>query len=350
MNNLPAQIQHVAQQCSKILEAVQPRGGRFADPSTKTQIEYLRQTTQLIQRTRHTKGGLVEVIQSTAHISTFRKRLAALRYFLHDQQQQLFRRLKQPIVPAPEILYLELRQHLEQLQDLAKLQQEGMRNQRAKRRSKRQALAGLPSNWRTALCKRAADGRYIFPLIVLALTGCRPSELVKGIHLWRSRDETEAKDLIHFSIQGVKVKSTQGQPRRTITYAADDPHPLVVVINKLLDTQEEPHVLAKIDSAVNLTVEIRRLANCLWPKHKQPVTAYCFRHQWAADIKANSDEDAASRGLGHISAKTRRFYGTANQASTAQRLRPLRVEAERPLKSNPSFRFPGHKPGDQPRP
>lgn len=68
----------------------------------------------------------------------------------------------------------------------------------------------------------------------------------------------------------------------------------------------------------------------------QPITAYCFRHQFAADLKANGDDEATCRGLGHISAETRRLYGTAGQASKGHRLRPLQIDAERPVKPRPS--------------
>ena len=167
---------------------------------------------------------------------------------------------------------------------------------------------------------------------MLTLTGCRPSELVHGIDAWRGKDEVTGKLLIHFCIRGAKVKDSQGQPQRTISYATNGPHPLVIVVNELPDTQPVPRVFAQVRSTVNLTLEIRRLAHSLWPKHKQPITAYCFRHQFAADLKASGDEDAASRGLGHISARTRRFYGTAGQASKGDRLRPLLIEAQRPVK------------------
>lgn len=59
---------------------------------------------------------------------------------------------------------------------------------------------------------------------------------------------------------------------------------------------------------------------------------YCFRHQFAADLKANGDDEATSRGLGHISAETRRVYGTAGQASKGHCLRPLQIDAERPIR------------------
>ena len=349
MSDLRIKTQELANRCQALLDAMRspdvhaPRG-----PSSKTKLAYERQAQQLLHRTLHTEGGLFAVVQSTTRVSTFRKRLVALEHFLGSQQEQLTREMSVPVIPAAEILHLRFLLHLKHLQALQRLRQEGMTGERAKRRSKRQSLAGLPANWRIALCQRAMGGRYLFSLIVLALTGCRPSELVHGIDVWRGRDETTGKLLIHFRIRGAKVKDSQGQPLRTISYATNDPHPLVVVVNELLDTQPEPRVFAQVRSAVNLTVEIRRLARSLWPKHKQPITAYCFRHQFAADLKANGDDEATSRGLGHISAETRRVYGTTGQASKGHRLRPLQIDAERPVK--PRRRGPCTKRRGDPKP
>lgn len=50
-----------------------------------------------------------------------------------------------------------------------------------------------------------------------------------------------------------------------------------------------------------------------------------------ADAKRNGDADAVSLGLGHLSRKTQRAYGTASQSKPAHRLKPLRIEAERPV-------------------
>ena len=333
MNELLFKMQELANHCQTVLNAMRSSDiQEQRSTSYETKVEYKRQAQQLLQRALIVDGGLFAVVQSTTRISTFRKRLVALEHFLGSQQEQLTREMIASVMPAAEILHLRFLLHLKHLQALQRLRQQGMTGERAKRRSKRQSLAGLPANWRIALCKRAAGGRYLFSLIVLALTGCRPSELVHGIDVWRGRDETSDKLLIHFRIRGAKVKDSQGQPLRTISYAANDPHPLVIVVNELLDTQPEPRVFAQVRSAVNLTVEIRRLARSLWPKHKQPITSYCFRHQFAADLKANGDEEATSRGLGHMSAETRRVYGTAGQASKGHRLRPLRVEVERPVK------------------
>ena len=339
MNDLLKKLQELEKRCRAILDAMFSRDAREPrSASPKTEMEYERQAQQLLRRVRHVEGGLFYVVQSTTSVATFRKRLAALQHFLCTQQQQLTQQLNAPVVKAAEILHIRLLLQLKNLQTLQRLRQEGMTGQRAKRRSKRQALAGLPTNWRTTLCKQAAGGRYLFPLILLSLTGCRPSELVNGIHVWRTKEAASGRSLIHFSIAGAKVKASQGQPVRTITYDAKDPHPFIVVVNGLLDAQPEPQVFAQISSAVNLTVEIRRLARSLWPKHKQPITAYCFRHQFAADMKANGDDEATSRSLGHISAETRRAYGTAGQASKGERVRPARIDSQRPV--NPRRRGP----------
>ncbi len=90
--------------------------------------------------------------------------------------------------------------------------------------------------------------------------------------------------------------------------------------------------LVRIDSPANFTIEVRRLARSLWPKHKQVIAAYCLRHQWTTDMKRSLSADSISQGLGHASAKTRRHYGQANQASGRNALHPVAIEAVRPVK------------------
>lgn len=226
-----------------------------------------------------------------------------------------------------------LTEHLHRMQTLAEIQQQGLNTPRRKRNSKRQALAGLPPDWREILCQRGKNGKYATALLVSSLTGCRPSELKRGIKIWKKWDDLLGKTLIYFQIQGSKVKNNQGQPSRLIVYDAADTHPLIAAMNRQFKTQADAVFLAQVSDPCNFTVEVRRLAHCLWPQNKHSITAYCFRHQWSADNKSFGDGDAVSRGLGHASAKTRRSYGTANQSSDFYRLCPVRVEADLPIKS-----------------
>jgi len=326
------QLVAVVEQCLAALASIQPNGGAQTK-SASTKADYRKLSHSLLLRARYTEGGLAEVVQNTGRSTTFYKRVAALRYHCYSQLDALASELS---LAADEAAWRELTPQfaalLDHMKALASIQQQGMTQPRRKRRSKRQALGGLPPDWRTALCHRGAGGKYAQALLVSALTGARPHELVKGIEVWRAYDEALQQDVICLHLQGAKVKSQQGQPNRFMTYAVDDANPLVAALVQHVGSQEEQRLVVQIAHGGNFTVEARRLARCLWPTHKHAITAYCFRHQWSADVKAVGDSDAVSRGLGHASAKTRRYYGTAGQSRSTDQLRPVRVEAERPIK------------------
>ena len=330
MNSIYQQMIDLILRCKEAVDAIQPRGGAFTDPSPATRTEYLRLADTLYCRARYAEQGLIGIMQGTGRSSTFYKRLAALRYFMHHQQFHLMRDLQQADEQAQQRLLPQLQHHLQQLQTVAEIQQSGLCAPRRKRNSKRRALTGLPQNWREMLCERGKAGKYGEALLIAALSGCRPAELQKGISIWRAFDKSQATDMIYIEIIGAKVKTTQGQPRRIISYAVSDGHSLIAATNGLLDQQDESFLHVQVASAGNFTVEVRRLGKILWPKHKHAITAYCFRHQWGADMKRLGDSEAVSRGLGHVSAKTRRLYGTDSQSSDG--LRPLEVEASRPVR------------------
>ncbi len=193
-------------------------------------------------------------------------------------------------------------------------------------------MRGLPGDWRERLYQRAAKGKYADAILVAALTGCRPEELRHGVLIRRVDNPRIGMSEIRFEIDGAKVKAHQGQPQRLIAYGAHDPRPLLEALRIRLAGRRE--LLVCIDSPVNFTVEIRRLARHLWPKHKHAITAYCLRHQWAADLKRHAAADSVSQGLGHASAKTRRHYGQANQACSRHALHPAAIEAERSVKAS----------------
>lgn len=165
-----------------------------------------------------------------------------------------------------------------------------------------------------------------------ALTGCCPAELVLGIKVWRALDPERNQAVIHLEIAGAKVKRGQGQPHRRLMYAEEDGHPLVAMLNRTLTKAEGGPVVVSIESAANFSVEVRRLAASIWPKHPYAITAYCLRHQWSADAKRGGDAGAVSRGLGYLSGKTQRIYGVALQGKSGNALKPLSIEADRPVK------------------
>ena len=331
-------IPQLLEQCRAAMSVVLPPSVSFDEASENTRDEYKKLGCTLLRRAAKNGGRLSEVLLDTQRPSTFHKRIAAMRFCLWLQFLELRNVAHEAVFPegATDNMAAEFRgrlqQHLDWIAQYQMVRRQGLPPARKKRKSKRQALRGLPPCWRESLCKRGAAGKYSAALLAAALSGCRPAELVAGVYIWRDFDETEQKEVINIDISGAKVKARQGQPRRIIHFPASDNHPLIESMNQLLDQQDEPALKVQIANAGNFTVEIRRLSKCLWPAHPQAITAYCLRHQWSADTKRTQSGDSVSRGLGHASAKTRRNYGQAQQASKAGALRPLAVTVERSIK------------------
>lgn len=320
------QLVALTRECVKILPMIKssvPPAGR----SQATEAEYLRVAEALIRRGGGSEVDLIRAVQDTRRPTTFYKRLAALRFSCAHWMSMYCSQLSNaPPARWPELMVVfeNLRRYM---LALVALQRQGMGRARSKRQSKRQALKGLPPDWRVQLCARGASGKYALPLLVAALSGARPSELAKGIKVSVSAEGDSGGAQLSLHIDGAKVKAGQGLPHRRISYALDEAHPLVVAFIQILsDIPAAQHTISVADPG-NFSKEVQRLARSLWPAHKDAVTAYCFRHQWSADVKAGGDYDSVSRGLGHRSAKPGRSYGTASQSRGLHRLRPASVDA-----------------------
>lgn len=333
--SLPAVHELVAtvRTCLDTLSAIRPKGEPTSQ-SAATQAEYLKLARQLIRQGNSADGGLVAVVRNTGRPTTFYKRLAALRYHCFHSIDVLATELPQALdATIQERLQASCHELLMTMQALITLQRQGMTQPRRKRRSKRQALRGLPPTWREDLCARGVRGKYADALLISALTGARPAEVAAGIDAWVEFDDLLGRDILCLYVTGAKVKASQGQPSRFVAYSANDTHPLIAALVKRLSSEPGKKLRVQIAKAGNFTTEIQRLGRSLWRDHGHTITATCFRHQWSADLKASGDGDAASRGLGHRSAKTRRHYGTAHQARGGHALRPVRIEANLPVKA-----------------
>lgn len=321
----------MARECGAMLPAALPHELSKVRSSC-TEAEYLRMAHVLLQRAQALPGGLAAAVQDTGSARTFHKRMAALKFCCRHIVIQHLEGLSTAQNFDWERLADVLPRLHEQLCALITLKQQGMTQPKRKRRSKRQALRGLPSTWREDLCERGARGKYSDALLISALTGARPGEVVTGIDTWLQYDESLGMETVCFHVTGAKVTAHQGQPHRFVAYAVDDTHPLVAALVRRLCTEPCRKLHIKIANAANFTAEIQRLGRNLWREHAHALTATCFRHQWSADVKALGDADAASRGLGHRSAKTRRHYGTAHQAQNGHALHPVRIQADLPVK------------------
>lgn len=141
-----------------------------------------------------------------------------------------------------------------------------------------------------------------------SLTGCRPAELCNGVVVSYRNDGLEK--VLTFKIKGAKLTELSGQEWREIIYRASNPEGLLANAITLVQLCDKT---ISIESPVNFAVEIRRIAKEIFPGHKKSVTAYCFRHQFTADLKASGDGDVVSLALGHRSLKTKKVYGQRGQ-------------------------------------
>ncbi len=329
IENLKAKLLHSTELIQQIASERNRRTGR----SPNTEHDYLRLAQTLLTRAKTVDGGLIGAVSDTRRPTTFQKRIAALRFTLQSRQLELLDSIVEPVTPELAQKWQRLLdEQIDHTQAVIELRRQGLVGHRARRRSKRVALGGLPPDWREQLCLRGSTGRYADALLLAALTGCRPSELEGGIEVSRVVNPMTEQPLIEIVIDGTKVKKLQGQPIRRIRYAEDDEHPLVLMLKGVLSKSQRTPMLVQINHADNFSVEVRRLAASLWPAHPQTITAYCLRHQWAADAKRVGDAGAVSRGLGHLSAKTQKLYGTASQGRRGYLLRPVSIEVERPVK------------------
>ncbi|BEU98664.1 hypothetical protein ACDW_43700 (plasmid) [Acidovorax sp. DW039] len=180
--------------------------------------------------------------------------MSALRFTLQQRQLELLGSIIEPVSDDQAQRYIAaFDEQIACVQALLELRRRGLGGLRALRNSKRRALSGLPPDWRVQLCKRGSAGRYGAALLVAALTGCRPSELERGVKVWQTQDTATQEIEIHFEVAGAKVKREQGQPHRRLTYAAGDTHPLLSMIKALLSGTAETPVVVEVASAMNFS-------------------------------------------------------------------------------------------------
>ena len=189
------------------------------------------------------------------------------------------------------------------------------------RRSKRQDLKGLPASWQKTLIDEVQK-KDRTALLVEAVTGCRPTELVAGVKVMVSDTH------ISITIAGAKVSETSGQPSRTLTY--DIATGLVQSLSRRLGIGEH---IVKVDDARRFSTSIRDAGKRAFPALRRTLTPYCLRHQVASDLKASKlSSDDVSKSLGHCSDKTATRYGHSKLSKGG--IVPVSVTASREVRQS----------------
>lgn len=179
------------------------------------------------------------------------------------------------------------------------------------RRSKRQGLAHLPADWRQRMWEIIPSASKYRPAIaVLQLAGARPSELERGVEVFAEHDGS-----LRVEIHGTKrgVDGHHGRETRVITIANETP--AAMWLWKIC-RERDGDIAVQIASPRRLADEVTRLGRRLWPRKKDTVSPYSYRHAFAADVKAQfpDDWDTIAAALGHSVPETQRLYGRAQQS------------------------------------
>ncbi|WP_313313563.1 hypothetical protein [Stutzerimonas nitrititolerans] len=201
---------------------------------------------------------------------------------------------------------------------------------KAKKQSKRSSLNGLPIDWRVLLLAKLKSADRL-AAAVLILTGCRPAELRKGVHVRRVGASLE------FIIQGAKVSDLTGagQPERILLINANAI--LGEEINKLLlkKISLEGDEMVIQDTGQNRAFE-KRLSRAAKRAGLSGISAYSLRHQFSADLKGEAEPDQVSLALGQVSRRSRKRYGHAKQRRSGAGGLLISVQATRELRGGES--------------
>jgi len=184
--------------------------------------------------------------------------------------------------------------------------------------SKRVRLRGLPNDWRAQMFAGLRSGsKYQDVVAVLSATGARPAEFVNGIEV-----SLEAAGTLHFKIEGVKTHGGKyGQTERSFSVTVDRLE-LVYLRDRLMENNGPLVVKA---SAGAMSDKVRQLSEKVFPNLKSTVSAYVFRHQVAADLKASGLQDTeVSAALGHSVDETKGYYGAAQSARSTGGVKNIR--------------------------
>ncbi|WP_144408793.1 site-specific integrase [Chromobacterium vaccinii] len=296
--------------------------------SEATITGYMREFDRLVGESGREPAELWAAVCNTSSKRTYHRRVAALRHNLRLELEAALRRQDQHQRANDTPEWLQEIEYVASLLELAQLVEASrgkcpLENPEP-RRSKRQALRGLPSEWREQVSQAMKTSKYHIAYLAAAVTGCRPDELERGIQTCINNGE------ITFTIVGSKVKELQGQPTRSIVYSLEESHALLDELAAYIQAHGTEMTI-QVPSKVNFTSAIRRVGRLLWPRRHAEITPYCLRHAAANDFKVSLEREQISAALGHAVDATASMYGQ-HQMSRGGGLRPLAVRAARAIK------------------
>lgn len=193
--------------------------------------------------------------------------------------------------------------------------------------SKRAQMRMLDDDWPDKIWRAASsmnDGRgaaWLLPLAAIALTGCRPASLERGVTFAYGRDPS-GRPFIEAVVPGSKITGYRGQPEYAMRWYRDEdthrPEELKAMIATMLASPNKK-ITVRYDAEA-ISTRLRELSMRLWPRRRHAVTAYCYRHLMSATAKAAGvDRDELARAMGHRSTESAGRYARASVKTRSKR-------------------------------
>lgn len=201
-----------------------------------------------------------------------------------------------------------------------------------KSHSKRKTIKRLPDNWRHDVFNLALlkNSKYISVIATLSLTGCRPAEIAKGVLF-----ELKNDGAISVTVKGAKRHGDKYGAEWRSFDLQDDGSDAFQHIKKLCMENDAGNIInsslvlcpaAKISEAVRTVVKNTKL---------KKISAYIFRHQMAADVKAlGFDAADTARILGHCTDRSQTFYSAACRNGGGRKIMNVKSSTEPVMKNS----------------
>jgi integrase len=148
-------------------------------------------------------------------------------------------------------------------------------------------------------------------MAVLQLTGCRPSELSRGVNV------RLIEGRLAFVIKGSKVSDCSGQESRLLMVEPDS-IPAKYLLAHVSDSEMTNISLRNQKTFAEVIAAAGKQA---FPRLRGRVSPYVFRHAFSSDLKsAGRDQAEIARALGHRVTRTQERYGRSAHGRGASSL------------------------------
>lgn len=185
--------------------------------------------------------------------------------------------------------------------------------------------------WAAAKAKNRGEGvAWLLPLAAMALTGCRPVSLERGIQF--AVKQVQGQIYVEATVPGAKILTNlDGTPKRgqrevqiswhmaigpDVEHQTHRPRELAAITRALLEAPGRC-ITVQYDAEA-ISTRLRELSRELWPRRQYHVSAVCYRELLASESKAAgiSPSDLAA-AMGHLSSESQGRYAGARRRKGA---------------------------------